>query len=154
MIDIRSVSILDVKEIFEWRNDKLAIKMSLGANQIKWDTHIEWFQKVISSKKHCFLMCMHKKNKKNIGCVRFDIVSNKANISINLSPSMRGKGLAKECLIASLLFFNKKFNKILTINAKVKSKNIASIKTFNKAGFDIIKKTKETLFYQYIFKKH
>lgn len=152
MIDIRIVNALDIKEIFEWRNDMLAVEMSLDTNLINWADHIEWFQKILNNEKNFFLMCMYKESKKKIGYVRFDIISNQANISINLSPSMRGKGLAKECLISSLLIFNKKFNEIKTINAKVKSKNIASIKTFNKAGFSIIQKTKEVLIYQYIFK--
>ena len=153
MIHIRTASILDVKEIFEWRNDKLAVEMSLNENQIKWSTHKKWFEKILNSQKHCLLICIHKKDKIKVGYVRFDIISNEANISINLSPVMRGKGLAKECLIKSMLFFNKKFNKILTVNAKVKPKNLASIRVFDKAGFHITEKTKDILLHKYIFKK-
>ena len=50
MINIRDASISDLREIFEWRNDKQAVEMSLSANQIKWDSHVKWFKKVITVK--------------------------------------------------------------------------------------------------------
>ena len=153
MIHIRDATILDLREVFEWRNDKLAVEMSLNTNQIIWDSHVKWFKKVINSQKQCLLICKHKNSKKSIGYVRFDIISNEANVSINLSPVMRGQGLAKECLETGILFFNKKFSNVLTLNAEVKTKNVASIKIFKQVGFYIIKKTDVTLVHQYVFKK-
>ena len=69
MINIRTASILDAKEIFEWRNDKLAVEMSLNANQIKWSTHKKWFEKILNSQKHCFLICIHNIDEIKVGCV-------------------------------------------------------------------------------------
>jgi hypothetical protein len=70
-----------------------------------------------------------------VGIVRFDFKkeNKEAEVSINLSSSMRGKGLGKELLISSI--DNIEVELDVKLVARVKIKNIASVNVFQSAGF-------------------
>lgn len=127
----------DSKLIWEWRNDPITREMSRTTNEISWDSHKLWYEK--RSNKDGLLMaelggvpmCM----------VRLDTLEDtgieqeheRAEISINLSPDYRGKGLSSKILKEALLYA--KGQHIKNIIAEIKTVNTASIKLFEKHGF-------------------
>ena len=70
-------------------------------------------------------------------------------ISINLSPHMRGKGLAKKCLSSAIDYFKTSFAKVSFIDAEIKSQNIASKAVFAGVGFVLEKESDNVLYYTY-----
>ena len=127
----------DAKDIFLWRNDVTTRRMSKFTGKISWEDHVRWYTSSLNNPKVCILMCYFSKTKQSIGVVRFDVEIEEAKISVNLSPSMRGRGFASLCLIASINFFKRKFPQIKALVAEIKKENIVSQKAFQQAGFNL-----------------
>ena len=79
-------------------------------------------------------MCEFK-NGHPLAFVHFGIDRHFAEISINLSPPKRGKGLAAKCLELSKNYFENHYPTVSILLAKIKTINIASRKSFEKVGF-------------------
>jgi hypothetical protein len=133
-IIIRKAEILDVKDLWVWRNDLYTRLMSLKTDFIDWESHKVWFEKLLKNNKSIIFIGYDKNNQK-IGMCRFDInkSQSKAIVSINLNPEFRNKKLSYPLLKLSIKEFSKtnKFDLI----AEIRQKNILSIKCFIKCGF-------------------
>lgn len=129
---IRNATIEDSKDILAWRNDINTRKMSFNSTMINYDDHKEWFCKALQSQ-NCIIYIAENNGK--IGVCRFNICQDTktALISINLNPSFRGKGLAKEFLVLCVKKF--RVNYQFDIVAKVRSDNSISFKVFKNASF-------------------
>ena len=79
-------------------------------------------------------MC-ERKDGEPIPVVRFDVEGQSAELSINLSPLERGKGLAPKCLVSAKDYFEKQYPFVLKRIAEIKTLNLASRKSFEKVGF-------------------
>ena len=94
MLSVRLANLSDSKEVFNWRNDKTTRKMSHTNNIINWEEHNHWFGSNLDNNSQCLLICCIEETHEKVAAVRFNLQNNIAIISINLSPSMRGKGFA------------------------------------------------------------
>ena len=145
-MQIRHVIQSDSLDLFSWRNDKLSREMFRNSSIITIEEHSNWFEEVRKNKrKHIFIGLDDKNNK--IGVCRFDIDDNMraAEVSLNLNPCFRGKGLSRDLLEISLLKFRSSFKK--EIIANVKPSNIPSLKVFEKCNFYFMKNNKDTLLF-------
>ena len=133
-ISVRLASECDIKDIYEWRNDKITRQMSINSNIVKWENHTKWFKNSLSSNKKILIICEDAYRNK-ISFVRFEINGSFALISINSNPKKRGKGFAKYCLINSIKFFSNIFKEVDHLEAKIKEENLPSQKTFLRIGF-------------------
>ena len=143
-MQIREVIQSDSQDLFSWRNDKLSREMFRDSSLITMEEHSNWFEEVRKNKqKHIFIGLDDKNNK--IGVCRFDIEDNMrtAEVSLNLNPHFRGKGLGRDLLEISLCKFRSRFKK--EIIANVKPSNIPSLKVFENCDFYFKKKNKNTL---------
>ena len=136
MIIIRKANLSDIEDLFCWRNHPSVRKNSFNNSKILWEEHVEWFSSSLIDFNR--LICIAERGDEKIGMVRFDYHDEfKVYISIYLNPDFIGKGFGSEVLDLALNFFrkNNQWNceKIL---AKVLVDNIASIKIFEKAGFE------------------
>ena len=147
-MNVRKVTKKDSLEILSWRNDKISSSFSKKKKKITLECHNKWFEKNLKNKKIKFYLgFIIKKNKKNnVGIVRFNIKNNYALVSINLNPSMRGKGLSYVLLAATIKKFLK-FKKIKLI-AEIKRNNFASISCFLKNEFFLLKSKNHYNYYQ------
>jgi RimJ/RimL family protein N-acetyltransferase len=136
MLDVRLAKPDDSNDIFEWRNDSVTRKMSHNTEEVLKEEHETWFKAALESKKKSLLICTNNAAEK-IGIVRFDIEEQSAEVSINLNPEMRGKGLARQCLKQAMLFFNSSHPDIKELKAEIKDTNIASKKIFEDIGFKL-----------------
>lgn len=128
------VVILDDAEIlYEWANDSVTRSNSFNTGFIEWEEHCKWFKNKLADN-NC-LMLMFCLENKPVGVVNFQIRDKNAIIGITLSPGHRGKGLgAKIILSGCSRFWETHCENII---AKIKKTNIASIKSFKKAGFSV-----------------
>ena len=93
----------DCRVIFEWRNDEHTRNMSNGIDAIEWEEHQKRFANSLNSQSRLILVC--EKAFEGPSPPSFDIGGSNAVVSINLCPTMRGKGLATLCLRSSINFF-------------------------------------------------
>lgn len=137
MIHFRKASFQDVTQYFEWVNNPLVRTQSFNTNKISIEEHTKWFTKAINDNSK--LMLIFSDNNVNIGQVRVEITAeSEAIIDISIDEKQRGNGYASQLLqIATDEFLC--INPQHIINAHIKTENIASIKSFLKAGFIIDK---------------
>ena len=148
MIVVKPACDDDSKDIFIWRNDKLTREMSLTTDLVAWEGHELWFENTLKNDTRLLLMCIDTVINEKICVVRFDLDKNRALVSINLAPSMRGKGLAKRCLNDAIIFFKTHTPSIDTLDAEIKSTNRASIATFQGVGFSQVGEASSLLHFQ------
>ena len=153
MINARLAIITDSKDIFEWRNDELTRQMSYTSDVVGWDGHSNWFAASLKNKNRFLLMCEEDSSGEKVAVIRFDIENDNALISINISPKVRGRGLAKICLSTSISFFKSKFPLVQHIFAEIKLINEASSRAFKGVGFILKEETNDIKTYEYVFKE-
>jgi len=143
---IRKANKSDSDDLLVWRNEYETRLMSFEQNLISEDAHRNWFSKSLKDKNRKILIGELEKAK--IGVCRFDKDDNQNvwEVSINLNPNFKGKGLGKIFLKNAVDFFQKTEN--LVVCAKVKVKNVASLKTFLGAGFKEIKSDKSCTYFE------
>lgn len=128
---IRKARNSDLKDIFNWRNDKLTLSMFKNNNIISWNEHFLWFKKKIKDES-CLLLIGEIKNIK-LGVIRFDILRDHSVISINLNPVCRGKKYSKTFLAMGCNYYFSLFN--IRIISEIKKVNFSSINIFESVGF-------------------
>lgn len=149
MINTRLALESDSKVIFIWRNDGLTRSMSLNTDLVAWDGHVKWFESTLKNPNRILIMCLLAETKNRVAIVRFDVQGTRALVSINLAPSMRGKGLGKKCLGESIKFFKENYSFVKALDAEIKDVNIASISSFESIGFTKVKEEQGLLHFEY-----
>ncbi|MDX9924604.1 MAG: bifunctional UDP-2,4-diacetamido-2,4,6-trideoxy-beta-L-altropyranose hydrolase/GNAT family N-acetyltransferase [Ignavibacteriaceae bacterium] len=126
----------DSKNIYELSNEEIVRANSVNPEPIKWEYHQEWFNKRLKDKNYLFLLACDKDD--NIaGQIKYDIEKNKAVVGISISPDHRGKGYASKMLIKSTAILKELHSNTENIIAYIKEENISSIKSFEKAGYQL-----------------
>ena len=141
-IFLRKATFNDALDIFNLANETIVRENSFSSNKIEWDEHIEWFKnKLESNTCEIFIIeCLGE----FAGQVRFDINSeqNEAVISISIVEKMRGLGLSSFVITNSLRELPKFRRDVKLIKAYIKDENIASVKSFMRAGFRFLQNTR------------
>ncbi len=132
----RFATIEDIRITYEWACDILVRDNSFNQSTFSLEDHKSWFLEKINSEDALFLI-FESDDKSRIGIVRFEIKDTFALIGITVAPLQRGKGYASEMLVLALKMYSK--NNDLPVFAYIKDQNIASIKAFEKAGFQFEK---------------
>ena len=124
----------DSADIWRWRNDEQTRAMSLAIDPIGWDEHSQWFIRVLGDPLR--VIYVGNRGNEKVGMVRFDSRdAGIAEVSINLNPKMRGKGLCCPLLTTAIAEFRR--TQPVCLLAVVKKTNAASVACFMKAGFVI-----------------
>ena len=139
-MDYRKANFSDSRDLFEWRNDLATRKASIRSNEITWDEHKNWFEKVVASDES-ILLIFHEENvdSQKIGMTRIDIdeAGIEAEISINVNPAVRGRGFSVEMVSSTVSNAFNELEQLVIIHAVVREDNLASLKVFEKAGFSL-----------------
>ncbi len=123
----------DCMQIFGWANDPEARSASFSSASIIEDDHRKWFTKKLTSPNDRLSIAMDTDDLP-VGLVRFALEGNRATISINLDKACRGKGYGTALIKQGC---NRLFrtSDAKEVDAFIKPDNLASIKAFQKAGF-------------------
>ena len=136
-ITLRKARKDDCKDILYWRNDLKTRKASFNSQLISFKNHQAWFEKSLVDSDRYMYIARDKRGKK-IGLLRIDRLNKRvAEININVSPFNRGKGLGGQLLRKGIQKFIRDNRRAIFI-ARVKPKNIVSVKVFKKCGFQEI----------------
>lgn len=133
-LNIREAVKEDCKDIFDWRNDEQTRAASFNSEMVSYATHAKWFEAALQNPARLIYIGIDQNGIK-IGVIRLDILNDEvAEISINLSPQMRGRGLGSLLISIACDQLVPKLNKSLIV-ARTRDGNLASIKSFVKSGF-------------------
>lgn len=124
----------DAKFLFELRNEPEVRAVSWNREPLAWDNHIMWFRKSLANLNRSFFV-LRSDSGEPVGQVRYDVSGEIAEVSVSVSNRFYGKGYASNGLKKSVKVFFESFPKVLVIFAHIMSDNIASIRTFEKAGY-------------------
>ena len=143
MITVRQATLDDSFDVLIWRNDSLAIEMSINQASVSEDEHAKWFPKTLNSDQ-----CVHLLGEltgtdtslRKFGVCRFDReADNRWRVSINLNPAFRGQGLSEMFLGQSINFWRDQIQPDrVALLAEVREKNLASVKIFKRNGFESV----------------
>lgn len=128
---VRTVDVSDKNLIFEWANEEQTRKNSFNSEPIIFENHSVWFDKKLQAGNALYFVCEYMGTEAAL--LRFDVEEEYATIGIIIAKDFRGQGLALSCIRECCRMF--RFYSDKPIHAYIKPENIASKKSFEKAGF-------------------
>ncbi|MEE4185015.1 MAG: GNAT family N-acetyltransferase [Gammaproteobacteria bacterium] len=133
MIELRLAKAGDADTVLSWRNDPHTVAMSVGSAVISKADHERWFARILDDP--LTTLYLASADGADIGVCRFDLDprSEQAEVSINLNPAMRGKGLALPLLEAAIAAY--RLDKPVPLTATIKNGNGPSLRIFARCGF-------------------
>jgi len=134
MLSVRKAEQSDALLYYEWANEKAVRRQSFNSEKITLEEHVQWFEKKITDST-CIMLIFENKERQPVGQVRFQQENEEVYVvGISVDAAFRGKGLAPQILImASEYFFS--VHPLKKIHAFIKQDNMASVHSFEKAGY-------------------
>lgn len=133
-VKVRPATPEDATRVFEWANDPETRAVSFTQSRILWEEHQSWFSRKLADPR-CHLMIGENAAGAAIGMVRFDTEAATADVSINLAPDHRSRGLGTTLLRVACRELSRK-GAAREVRALIKPGNAASQCAFKHAGFE------------------
>ena len=130
----RKATEIDLDLYFNWTNDTDTRNNSFNNQVVDYQTHTSWFLRKLVDK-NTLLLVFENEEQIPVGQVRIEQKLSENIIGISIDKNFRGLGLAVIMLEISCKIFFEEFDE-KTIYAYIKKVNLASIKSFKKAGFE------------------
>lgn len=124
----------DCHKVFEWRNHPEIRRNFFDPSPLSWTEHQQWFLKAISSANVALLIGKSQDNP--VGVLRYDFKGEQATVSIYVIPGFSGRRIGIQMLQVGSNWIKKNYPKVKKIIAEIKKDNIASVRAFQKAGFE------------------
>lgn len=147
---LRKATLQDSQQIFELSNQEYVRKYSINQKPILWETHQNWYKKVLSSKQYLFLIVTDHSNQV-LGQIRYERITNHAVISISLSGRLIGKKVSQPLIQQSLMIIQQEWKDIREIKAYISNENVASKKTFERVRFEMNAHEEDNKLLTYIY---
>lgn len=148
-ISFRFASEEDCELVFNWINDPIVRQNSYNSENIAFEDHKNWFFKKIKNPDTIYMIFSFE----NIPAGQVRIEKNYENlIGILVDQNFRGKSLSSEMLKISVEQFKMKYPEE-KITAHIKYDNLPSLKSFLKAGFEIVEEKEINGSKSFILKK-
>lgn len=143
------VRLADREITFKWASDPAIRNQSFTIHQITMDEHVEWFNAKLKDPNCWYYVADY--NGKPAGSIRFDVDGLEAKISYLLDSGFHGKGFGPILLANGIEKFTQECKLDLKlISGSVLKSNIASIKSFERLGFEMDDRNDSFLFKKYI----
>jgi RimJ/RimL family protein N-acetyltransferase len=137
VFNLRIATLQDAEITYNWANDPIIRQFSFSKDKIEWHNHKEWFQNKINSEKCLYLIL--EEGTLPVGSIRFDINQDCCGvISYLVVPSFHGRGLGEFLLMNGIDKLIELIPNIHAVAGTVFKENKASIRIFEKSGFQIV----------------
>ncbi len=123
----------DSADIFAWRNDEATRVASISQALVAPAEHDRWYSRVLADPDRVLYVVWTSGER--VGLCRFDRDGSFAEVSINLNPAFRGRGLAEPVLRASIERYREDSGRGIALTATIRPENIASQRIFAALGF-------------------
>jgi RimJ/RimL family protein N-acetyltransferase len=124
----------DCHRLWILANDPVVRSFSFSQKQIEWETHVEWFARVIESP-DTHIIVAEAAEGDFVGQIRFDLERGDAVVTVQIVPSRRGHGLGAPLIRAGTLRYLEEIPVVNVVHAFIKKTNQASTAAFSKAGY-------------------
>jgi RimJ/RimL family protein N-acetyltransferase len=137
MLTFRPAVSSDAGDLFTWRNDPDSRAASLSQDVVSRDGHDRWFASSLESTTRWIYLAVDEESGSSVGVCRFDLAEQDATaeVSINLNPNWRGRGLSGTVLTGGIAAFRAASALAVPLTATIRSSNAASARIFTAAGF-------------------
>ena len=119
--------------LYRWCNDTECRKNSLHTHVITYDEHCKWFEEKLNAPNCYMYIC--QSDDMPVGQIRVQIENRNGEISYSIAKEHRGKGIGKKMLML-LEQQPEIIKRIDQLSAIVKAENIASVRCFEKRGYE------------------
>lgn len=143
-IKLRPAQLRDCDLLFRWANDPVVRKNAFNSDLILFENHKKWFNNRLYCDSCNIYICYLDNNP--IGQIRIDIKDDIGEIDYSIDTEFRGKGYGYKLLLKLEEMVKQTKINIDTLIGNVKDSNIASKKSFKKAGYDYVVKRNYTQF--------
>jgi len=134
-VELRKADEQDLLKTFEWAGNNEIRKFSFNKSAVEFETHKKWFTGKVNDAACFYYLGLF--NGKIFGSIRFDLDGSKAIISYLVDPDFQNMGLGTVLLKKALdLFITQISGDISLVYGEVFYDNIASIRVFQKLGYD------------------
>jgi UDP-2,4-diacetamido-2,4,6-trideoxy-beta-L-altropyranose hydrolase len=135
-IVLRNANSDDLYRTFEWAANQIIRRYSFNQAAITFEEHSNWFLRKIRQPDCYYFLAIQ--NDVAIGSIRFDLKDRTALISYLLDPNFHQKGLGSVLLKMGVEKLLQQTNLQLSeIIGFVQPENVASVKAFEKLGFNM-----------------
>jgi RimJ/RimL family protein N-acetyltransferase len=125
-LTVRKATADDASDLLAWRNDPQTRAMSRTTEPVEAADHARWFKRTLQDSASTLLI--GEDDGRKVGMVRL-VRGEETEVSINLNPAVRGRGLARQLLALALA------EERGAVLAVIKPENLPSIRLFEGAGF-------------------
>ena len=136
-IDLRKAQKEDCDLIFSWRNHPDVRRHFFEPKEIPYAEHKAWFEASLEREDRILLVGWQ--SDQPVGVIRFDFpdgLGKRAEIDIYIAAPYQGRGLGVGLLNEGIRWV-REHTRVVTLAAKVKEENEASLKIFRKSGFEM-----------------
>ncbi|QWE22937.1 GNAT family N-acetyltransferase [Polynucleobacter sp. AP-Jannik-300A-C4] len=147
-INVRKAIAEDSMDVLNWRNDQFTRKMFKSDRIIGLGEHQKWFSGYLEGGNNTIYIGIWSGEKIGVCHFNYDEAKGESEVSININPDFRGKGLSVDLLLNAVLKY--KMDNNSTIKAAIKIDNEASINVFKKCGFNL--SHQDHNYYYYLYK--
>ena len=132
---LREVTRGDEMLLLDWANDPEVRRHSFNPNPITPQGHARWFEAIIGDGQT--LLYIAEANGEPAAHIRFSTSEDCASISYLIGAAFRGQGLGHSVLLKGIEKLKAERPDITLVEGLVQSENIASVRSFEKAGFSL-----------------
>lgn len=149
-IQLRPVVLSDRENLFHWRNHAAVRQYALLPDEIDWENHCQWLEAALENPGR--LLLIGEQNKEPVGVLRYDVAGAEALVSVYLVPERMGQGLGAPLLVAGHAWVLSHHPGVRQLNAQIVPANVASIKVFEKAGYQAVSPPGQQGILQYVYR--
>ncbi|MFT2008781.1 UDP-2,4-diacetamido-2,4,6-trideoxy-beta-L-altropyranose hydrolase [Pontibacter sp. 13R65] len=133
-VTLRNVMEEDMLVIFDWSNDPEVRRRSFNSKPIPLEGHKTWFN--LKLKQKDAYLYIAEVNGVAAAHIRFEVAETIGVVSYMISREFRGKGLGHSVLLKGIKKLLEQRPTITNIEGLVQKDNQASVRAFEKAGFE------------------
>ncbi len=136
-LTLRPATPEDARPLWRLTNDPAVRRVALvSADRIPWGSHLRWFRRRLASPGTCiWVLDFHGLVLAQIRCNRIGAAT--AEISVSVAPAFRRRGLASRLVELTCSQARDRLG-VARLRAIVRTENLASARTFAKAGFTLV----------------
>ncbi|WP_303673652.1 GNAT family N-acetyltransferase [Vampirovibrio chlorellavorus] len=157
-ISLRPVTLEDGSRLFEWRNHPAVRQFALQPDAIDRESHCQWLQATLENPLRVLLL--GQLDGEPVGVLRYDLNSGpgsdydgaEALVSVYLVPQRMGQGLGAPLLVAGHAWLLSHRPAVRQLNAQIVPANVASVKVFEKAGYQAVSPQGAQGVLQYVYR--
>lgn len=123
----------DAETLFAWANDPETRRQSFTTSMVQWEAHLAWLRRLLEDPDRVIWMLC---NPAPVASIRFAADGDRAVVSVQVAPEERWRGYGQRIVSeASALYLSATGR---PIDAEIKPGNVASLQTFEAAGYRLV----------------